>query len=122
MEEESKKHRQQTESEVLQVEEDKGKHLQRIYLQQLSSLATTRRAKHLMEEQLDDVKQMNQMMLYAQCVAVRDKQVIEKKQAEAEEKRLDRCLDDLMEQDRQKAIQQEKVSFFSSNSIPISHL
>lgn len=72
-------------------------------------LATTRRAKRLLDEQLDDVKQMNQMMLYAQCVTIRDKQVDEKKQALSQEKAEDRRLDLIMERDRQKAVKEAEA-------------
>lgn len=40
--------------------------------------ATLESAQNSIEEQLDDVKHMNQMMLYAKCVTIRDKQIIEK--------------------------------------------
>lgn len=33
--------------------------------------AIKQRAAHLLEEQKDEMKRMNQMMLYSQCVAVR---------------------------------------------------
>lgn len=36
------------------------------------------KAKKAMEEEHDDVKHMNQMMLYAQCVTIRDAQILEK--------------------------------------------
>lgn len=35
-------------------------------------------AKQAMDEEMDDVKHMNQMMLYAQCVTIRDAQILEK--------------------------------------------
>lgn len=62
-----------------------------------------------MDEQLDDVKQMNQMMLYAQCVAVRDRQVEEKRAAEEEERAENRRLDAVMECNRQKAVKEAEV-------------
>ena len=36
------------------------------------------RAKHAADEEHEDVKKMNQLALYAKCVAVRDKQLEEK--------------------------------------------
>ena len=36
------------------------------------------RAKQQMDEELDDVKHMNQMMLYSKCVTIRDAQLMEK--------------------------------------------
>ncbi|XP_024526489.1 cilia- and flagella-associated protein 45-like, partial [Selaginella moellendorffii] len=41
---------------------------------------TLQNAARLTEEQLDDVKRMNQMMLYARCVTIRDEQKKEKTQ------------------------------------------
>lgn len=37
-----------------------------------------------LDEQLDDVKQMNGMVLYSKVVTIRDKQIKENKQLEAE--------------------------------------
>lgn len=37
--------------------------------------ATLSHAKQLLEEEKDEVKRMNQMVQYAKCVAVRDKQI-----------------------------------------------
>ncbi len=49
-----------SESQLVKQQEDNG---------------TLGHANHLLEEQLDLVKHMNQMVQYAKCVAVRDKQV-----------------------------------------------
>jgi len=38
----------------------------------------------LLDEQLDDVKNMNQMMIYSKVVTIRDKQLEENKQLEKE--------------------------------------
>jgi len=50
-------------------------------------------AKQRMDEEMDDVKHMNQMMLYAQCVTIRDAQILEKQRIQdallEEEKRVD---------------------------------
>ena len=35
-------------------------------------------AKQIIDEEMDDVKHMNQMMMYAQCVTIRDAQILEK--------------------------------------------
>lgn len=37
------------------------------------------RAQEVLNEQLDDVKDMNKMVMYTKCVTVRDKQLKEKK-------------------------------------------
>jgi len=54
-------------------------------------------AKQAMDEEMDDVKHMNQMMLYAQCVTIRDAQILEKQriadQLLEEEKRMDRAME-----------------------------
>ena len=38
----------------------------------------------MMDNELDDVKQMNQMVLYSKVVTIRDKQLDENKRLEAE--------------------------------------
>lgn len=54
-------------------------------------------ARLVMDEEMDDVKHMNQMMLYAQCVTIRDAQILEKQRiADAqieEEKRMDLAME-----------------------------
>lgn len=49
-----------TESEMMRAETDN---------------ATMSHAKQLLEEEKDEVKKMNQMVQYAKCVSVRDKQI-----------------------------------------------
>lgn len=39
-----------------------------------------KRAQEILNEQEDDVKDMNKMVMYTKCVTVRDKQLIERKQ------------------------------------------
>ncbi|KAJ7281169.1 hypothetical protein O6H91_Y367800 [Diphasiastrum complanatum] len=48
---------------------------------------TLSRAANIWQENLDDVKRMNQMMLYARCVAIRDEQKKEKFERMKEEER-----------------------------------
>jgi len=57
-----------------------------------------------MEEELDDVKRMNQMMLYSKCVAIRDAQIEEKKQRLQEEENENKRLDMIFEMERVKAL------------------
>jgi len=45
---------------------------------------TKTKAQFMMEEQLDEVKNMNQMILYSKCVTIRDAQLEEKKHIKAE--------------------------------------
>ena len=57
-----------------------------------------------MAEELDDVKKMNQMMLYAKVVTIRDAQINEKKVMEKERMQEERRLDETMEIERLKAV------------------
>ena len=90
MEVERKKNAPKSQSELRKIQKDNG---------------TLSKAKSSLDEQLDDVKHMNQMMSYAKCVTIRDAQIAEKvevmNEAELEEQRLDT----IMEIERVKAIQ-----------------
>lgn len=57
-----------------------------------------------MAEELDDVKKMNQMMLYAKVVTIRDAQLNEKKVIQKERLEEERRLDTIMEVERLKAL------------------
>jgi len=57
-----------------------------------------------LSEELDDVKKMNQMMLYAKVVTIRDAQKTEKKVIEKERQEEERRLDTVMEIERLKAL------------------
>lgn len=63
---------------------------------------------HQRDEMLDDVKTMTRKMRYAQTVAVRDRQVQEKKERELREKQADRVRDVEMELDRLRQIKTHK--------------
>ena len=65
---------------------------------------TKSRAQTLLDEQLDEVKNMNQMMLYSKCVTIRDAQLEEKKHVKAEAAEEERRLDVMMEVERLKAL------------------
>ena len=65
------------------------------------------RAQILQDEQLDDVKKMNSMMLYSKVVTIRDKQLQQEKILEAEYKEEQRRLDLMMEIERLKGLQEE---------------
>ncbi|PNH08697.1 Coiled-coil domain-containing protein 19, mitochondrial [Tetrabaena socialis] len=91
LEEEAKKQAPPTETDILQ--------------RQLND-ATRSRATHMLLEQKDPVKNMNQMMLYSKCVTIRDAQIEEKKQMLAEEEEEQRRLDLMMEIERVKALEQ----------------
>lgn len=66
------------------------------------------RAQMLLDEQLDDVKQMNQMVFYSKVVTVRDRQLEESKQLEEEYIAEQRKLDLMMEIERLKKIKEEE--------------
>jgi len=62
-------------------------------------------AERARDEQLDDVKHMNQMMLYAKCVTIRDAQLLEKQMIQKEKADHEKAIDMLMEQERQKSLE-----------------
>jgi hypothetical protein len=53
-----------------------------------------------LEEQEDDIKHLNELMLYAKCVAIRDIQVDEKTMIKQEKRKEEARLDHMMEADR----------------------
>lgn len=59
---------------------------------------------------MDDVKNMNQMMLYSKCVTIRDAQIEEKKHMMLEAEEESRRLDLMMEIERIKAIENYEVT------------
>jgi len=63
------------------------------------------KAKQMMDEDMDDVKHMNQMMLYSKVVTIRDAQIQEKRSVQAEKEEEERQLDMMMEIERLKALQ-----------------
>ena len=62
----------------------------------------------LLDEQLDDVKKMNQIVFYSKVVTVRDKQLIESKQLEQEYIEEQKKLDLMMEIERLKGLKVEE--------------
>ncbi|KAI8851627.1 tumor suppressor, Mitostatin-domain-containing protein [Chytridium lagenaria] len=58
------------------------------------------KAQMQLEEQEDEIKHMNELMLYAKCVAIRDAQVEEKKLIKREKKEEESRLDAMMELER----------------------
>merc|ERR1712113_1318495 len=67
------------------------------------------RAKQKLDEDLDDVKHMNQMMLYSKIVTIRDAQIQEKRSVQAEKEEEERQLDMMMEIERLKALRMYEV-------------
>ena len=66
--------------------------------------AELQQARRKQDENIDEVKRMNQVMLYAKCVTVRDAQVLEKKAISAEKSEDERRIDMAMELERLKAL------------------
>ncbi len=62
------------------------------------------KAKYMMEEQDDEVKKLNELILNAKCHAIRDAQLREKKEMERAMKDEELRLDDMMEIDRIKSL------------------
>ena len=66
------------------------------------------KAQAQMDEEHDDVKHMNQMVMYSKIVTVRDKQLIESKSLEEEWVREQKRLDLMMEIERLKSLQESE--------------
>ena len=62
----------------------------------------------MLDNEMDDVKQMNQMVLYSKVVTIRDKQLGENKRLEAEWIEEQKKLDLMMEIERLKVLQEEE--------------
>merc|ERR1711990_342143 len=54
------------------------------------------KAKRMLDEEMDDVKHMNQMMLYSKIVTIRDAQIQEKRYIQQEKEEEERQLDMMM--------------------------
>jgi len=66
-------------------------------------------AQKLLDEQNDDVKKMNQMVLYSKCVTIRDAQLQEKRYIQQNREEEEQQLDMMMEIERLKALKMEEV-------------
>merc|ERR1719453_1780243 len=62
------------------------------------------KAKQALDEEMDDVKHMNQMMLYSKIVTIRDAQIQEKRYIQQEKEEEEKQLDMMMEIERLKAL------------------
>merc|ERR1719460_2701399 len=62
------------------------------------------KAKQALDEEMDDVKHMNQMMLYSKIVTIRDAQIQEKRYVQQEKEEEERELDMMMEIERLKGL------------------
>lgn len=90
LEEERRKRRELSEMEKVELEEKN---------------AILRKARQALDESMDDVKAMNQMMLYAKVATIRDAQLDEKEFLSHEKAELERVQDTVMEIERLKALQ-----------------
>jgi len=70
----------------------------------MKSTALQTRATQLLNEQMDEVKHMNQMTLYAKTVTIRDRQLQEKKEIEGQKKLEEKRKDLIMEVERLKKV------------------
>jgi len=78
--------------------------------QKKKSLGILAKAQSMLDEELDQVKHMNQMVAYGKCVTIRDAQIQEKVLIENEEDKNEAELDKMMEIERLRAISKyEKV-------------
>lgn len=66
------------------------------------------KAQKKLDEEMDDVKQMNQMVLYSKVVTIRDKQLEENKKLEEEWINEQKKLDLMMEIERLKVLKEEE--------------
>jgi hypothetical protein len=74
-------------------------------LKQKADAEIVSRADDILAEQQDEAKAMDQMVLYAKCVTIRDAQLEEKKHMMLEEEAESRRLDTMMEIERVKALE-----------------
>ena len=72
------------------------------------ALGLLAKAQAQMDEEHDDVKHMNQMVMYSKIVTVRDKQLEESKSLEAEWVKEQKRLDLMMEIERLKSLQEQE--------------
>ena len=67
-----------------------------------------KKAEEQLDEEKDDVKHMNQMVIYAKCVTIRDKQLEEQKRLESEYRQEEKRLDVMMEIERLKSLKYQE--------------
>uniref|UniRef100_A0A7S3Z5W6 Cilia- and flagella-associated protein 45 n=1 Tax=Lotharella globosa TaxID=91324 RepID=A0A7S3Z5W6_9EUKA len=66
------------------------------------------KAQGLKDEQHDDVKHMNQIILYAECATIRDRQLHEREKIKKQQMEEERKVVEQMEQERLKSIQRQE--------------
>lgn len=99
---------QMRKEKILQMEEERKKNemmMEKDKDGRAQKNSVLERAKQKLDEDLDDVKHMNQMMLYSKIVTIRDAQIQEKRSVQAEKEEEERQLDMMMEIERLKALQ-----------------
>jgi hypothetical protein len=96
----------------LDKDERQVRALQRALAPMYAQRHIVHRAQQMMDEGHDDVKQMNQMMLYSKVVTIRDRQLEEAKRLEQEWVEEQKRLDLMMEIERLKSLKlQEEREF-----------
>jgi len=78
------------------------------------------RAKDMMDENMDDVKHMNQMMLYSKVVTIRDAQIQEKRQVQAEKEEEEKMLKERIKIKREVEKLSEKILIDMEDILMIS--
>ena len=94
--------------QMLKLEEERKKRMPPTETERLKDLRdqkTLSRAEYLQQEEHDDVKSMNRMLLYAKCVTIRDQQIKDKQRMMEAEEEEERKMDLMMEVERIKALQ-----------------
>ncbi|KAK9865451.1 hypothetical protein WJX84_000287 [Apatococcus fuscideae] len=97
----------QRKQKMLQMEEERKKReplSETQQIQQRRNDAVLRNAEAMLLEEKDEVKNMNQIIMYGKCVTIRDAQINEKKYMMREEEEAERSSDLAMELDRQRAV------------------
>jgi len=92
---------------MLEIEAERKKNIPPTETQieeKMKSDSLQSRAQELLNEQRDEVKHMNQMMLYAKVATIRDKQLTEKKEIHEQKKLEEKRKDLIMEVERLKKV------------------
>jgi len=93
---------------IMQMEEERKKHEMMVDQKSDSHAqknSVLEKAKQKLDEDMDDVKHMNQMMLYSKVVTIRDAQIQEKRAIQRDRQEQEQNLDMMMEIERLKTLQ-----------------
>ncbi|XP_014291245.1 cilia- and flagella-associated protein 45 isoform X2 [Halyomorpha halys] len=81
------------------------------YVAKLKANLLLQKAKAVRQEDHDDIKLCNKLLLGTKCQAIRDAQIMERKQIKEELEQEERRLEEMMEQERLKKLAKEKEEF-----------